>query len=269
MPVRPAPNNAESALTAVVRKRSPAPQLLVSVRNLDEAQAAVAGGCDILDLKDPAHGSLGRADADTIAAVAAWLQAEAPHIPLSAALGEAHEWLDGELAPYAPAASLAFVKLGCAGLAGSDWRHDWNAARRQAIPTRVQTARWIAVAYADWRDVRAPSLTEVIAAAIAEQCAGVLFDTFQKDGRTLFAHLDDHELTQAVTAVRSAGLLVAVAGGLLLRDVPRAAGFAPDVIAVRTAACRDERRNAPVASAAVRELQGAIKRVSARDASAG
>lgn len=264
----PTEMNSESNLARAARKRHMPPRLLVSVRNREEALAAVAGGCDILDLKEPSRGSLGRADAEAITDVATWLQAEAPHIPLSAALGEARDWLAGEALTYAPATSLAFVKLGCAGLGGSDWSRDWNEARRCALAPGPDVPRWIAVAYADWRDACAPAPAEVIAAAIAENCAGVLFDTFQKDGRTLFEHLGNDELALCIAATRDAGLLVALAGGLLLRDLPRAAAFAPDVIAVRTAACRDERRSAPVASAAVRELRRALDRIPA-DASGG
>src|SRR5579872_3508444 len=45
------------------------PRLLVSVRNLAEAESALAGGCDILDIKEPAHGAMGMADVATIAAI--------------------------------------------------------------------------------------------------------------------------------------------------------------------------------------------------------
>ena len=37
------------------------PKLLVSVRSADEARAALAGGADLIDVKEPAHGPLGAA----------------------------------------------------------------------------------------------------------------------------------------------------------------------------------------------------------------
>ena len=43
------------------------PQLLVSVRNATEAAAAVLGGADILDVKEPANGPLGRGRPDRLA----------------------------------------------------------------------------------------------------------------------------------------------------------------------------------------------------------
>ena len=42
-------------------------RLLVSVRSADEVAAAMAGGADIIDAKEPARGSLGAVDAATLA----------------------------------------------------------------------------------------------------------------------------------------------------------------------------------------------------------
>src|SRR5437879_2488209 len=63
----------------------PAPGLLVSVRSSEEAAAALAGGAHVIDIKEPAHGSLGRADDQTVSAVLACV---AGRRPVSAALGE-------------------------------------------------------------------------------------------------------------------------------------------------------------------------------------
>ncbi|MFM7835691.1 MAG: (5-formylfuran-3-yl)methyl phosphate synthase, partial [Planctomycetaceae bacterium] len=38
-------------------------RLLVSVRSADEAVVAATGGADIIDIKEPRHGSLGRPSA--------------------------------------------------------------------------------------------------------------------------------------------------------------------------------------------------------------
>ena len=44
-------------------------RLLVSVRNALEAEVALAGGAHVIDVKEPSHGSLGRADEATLAEV--------------------------------------------------------------------------------------------------------------------------------------------------------------------------------------------------------
>ena len=68
------------------------PRLLISVRDLDEAQAALHGGCDILDIKEPHRGSLGMAPLDTIQQIVAYARREYPSVPITAALGEALDY---------------------------------------------------------------------------------------------------------------------------------------------------------------------------------
>ena len=46
------------------------PRLLVSVRNAEEALMAVRGGADIIDVKEPSKGSLGRASVENLQAIA-------------------------------------------------------------------------------------------------------------------------------------------------------------------------------------------------------
>lgn len=64
-------------------------QLLVSVRNAEEAVQAADSGADIIDVKEPEFGSLGFAGGATIREV---VDAVAGRIPVSAALGECLDW---------------------------------------------------------------------------------------------------------------------------------------------------------------------------------
>ena len=60
-------------------------RLLVSVRSAAEAEAALRGGADVIDVKEPGRGPLGRADDAVIADV---VRLVAGRRPVSAALGE-------------------------------------------------------------------------------------------------------------------------------------------------------------------------------------
>ncbi len=53
-------------------------RLLVSVRDPDEAQIAAQSGVDLIDVKEPIRGSLGAADAATLAAIAQCVAGRAP-----------------------------------------------------------------------------------------------------------------------------------------------------------------------------------------------
>src|SRR5947209_3792941 len=130
-------------------------RLLVSVRDAAEAEAALAGGADLIDVKDPARGPLGRASDAALAEVVCVV---AGRRPVSAALGELLSF-DGELP--AVAGSLAYLKAGPAGLSAAGPGR-W-AERLAALgpPARV-----VAVAYADWGRAGAPSPDEVCAFAL-------------------------------------------------------------------------------------------------------
>lgn len=231
------------------------PQLLVSVRSAAEAFDALAGGCDVLDVKEPARGSLGMADV----AVVREILAAAPDaaVPVSAALGECRDWFDGDDPPAVPP-GVEFVKLGTAGLRddpdGRDWVDRWTATRRQFEQTAGRPLNWVAVSYTDWARCSAPPPEEIVAAAGRTDCRGVLFDTFHKDGRTTAEQLSVDRLRRLIAGVRERGLFSAVAGVYSFADVLAMRDLAPDVVAVRTLACAEGRRTGPICRRSVRRL---------------
>src|SRR5690606_3774048 len=111
------------------RRRSDGPRLLVSVRSEAEAVAAVAGGADIIDVKDPDRGSLGCPDAGIVEAIGA-TNGSSIDFPLTVALGECREWNEGGEFQLPERVSLA--KLGLSGLGRcDDWIAEWLAVRRR------------------------------------------------------------------------------------------------------------------------------------------
>ena len=234
-------------------------RLLVSVRNATEALTALDGGAGWIDVKEPARGALGAADAATIASV---VRAVADRCPVSAALGE----LDSrtpELVRQIPL-GVSLVKVGLAGCeAGcgeqradrSDWRDAW-ADVAATLPTGVALA---AVVYADWQAAAAPPPADVLAAAISIGCTTLLIDTFEKRGPALLDCWTAGDIVEFTTKVRRAGLRLAVAGSLTLHSIDRVLPLMPDLVAVRGAACRAG-RGGEVEAARVRELADALAR---------
>ena len=236
------------------------PRLLISVRNVAEASAAIAGGCDLLDVKEPANGSLGMAAVSDIRDVVR-VAAEAD-MPVSAALGETRDWLHRDDVPALPA-GLSFAKLGTAGLKTvPNWTDRWQTIRQrfkqEPRPSESESRLgWVAVAYADWEQIDAPSPAEVLELASNQNCDGFLIDTFLKQGRTLFDCMATDAVAGLVRSVQKEGMFCALAGSLSFRELPIARELdpRPDIIAVRSAACRDGKRNAAVDTAAVRRLR--------------
>ena len=234
------------------------PELLVSVRSAAEALAALAGGADVIDTKEPNHGSLGPADDETISDV---VRAVAGRAPVSAALGELVDLLgsqNGDLArTLVEGVSLFKMGLARCGSIGN-WQTHWQRALDTLSSTSPnRNAQAVAVVYADWHAARSPSPHDVLTAAIQCRCPALLVDTWDKSSGTLFDHWPVDDLQGFITEVRSHKISVVLAGSLVGQDIAAAARLAPDLVAVRTAACEGG-RTGTVSEKRVRELKNAI-----------
>ncbi len=229
-------------------------RLLVSVMDADEARTAAAAGADIVDVKNPAEGSLGAPSPAVIASVRAAVPAE---LPVSAAIGDMPN-LPGTAALAALGAARSgatYVKVGLWGVSTEDDAVVLLRAVRDAVPGAVV----VAAAYADAARVAhaplAPELLPRVArAAGVEVC---LLDTAVKDGRGLLEWLSADALAALVADAHAAGLEVALAGALRAEDLPVARDAGADIAGVRSAACRDGRRSGRLDAARVRALVAA------------
>jgi uncharacterized protein (UPF0264 family) len=208
-------------------------QLLVSVAGPAEARAALRGGADVIDAKDPRHGTLGPVPLHGLAAIGA---AVGGTRPLSAALGDAASE-EAVAAAVAAAASVgvAFVKVGFAGVTSA------ARARRLAVAAQRKAAgvggtRLVLVAYADWSHVESLVPAQVVAVAADAGAAGVLLDTARKTA-PLFAIESPASVAAWVAAAHTAGLFAALAGGLSGWDFASVRSLGADVVGVRGAAC--------------------------------
>ncbi len=132
------------------------------------------------------------------------------------------------------------------------WPRAWRSFRERLAEVHPNPPAWVAVIYADWIKAQSPPPEEILTAAAEHQCGAVLLDTFHKDGRSLVEVLPSQELEQIASAVHQAGLALALAGGLRKTDVPRLKPLAPEIVAIRSAACRDGNRTAEICETAVR-----------------
>ena len=212
--------------------------LLVSVRDASEAEVAAAAGAAIVDVKEPARGPLGRADAAAAAAVTAVVAGRAAvtlaggELAAAAAPLVRHTEEVLRLLPPGVAPPVA-VKAGPAGISQADWITTFRQLA-DALPAGIEP---VAVAYADWRAAAAPTPGEILDAAAAAGAATVLVDTFNKSGLGLFGIVTDEEVQDWLARARAGGMALAVAGRLGRADVSRALRLGVDVVGVRSAAC--------------------------------
>jgi (5-formylfuran-3-yl)methyl phosphate synthase len=234
-------------------------QLLVSVADPAEARAALQGGADVIDAKDPRRGALGPVPPHRLAAIRAGV---AGARPLSAALGDAaSEQAIAEAVRAARSIGVGFVKVGFAGVTSEVRARRLAAAARRSAGTETGL---VLVAYADWRRVKSLSPARVLAVAAETGAAGVLLDTASKRA-PLFALESPLSVGAWIAAAHAVGLFAALAGSLSGSEFATVRALGADVVGVRGAACVGGRtgRVSRTRVAALRALSGAAPRMPA------
>ncbi len=233
-------------------------QLLVSVADATEARAAVDGGTDVIDAKNPLKGALGAVSLSTLREIHL---AVAGRRVVSAALGDADNEETIERAAYEYAATgVGFVKVGFAGI-----RSTMRVARLIAAAIRGVRATdrlgcgVVAVAYADTGASTAIDRIALIGTAADAGATGVLIDTERKEGPGLLGLLSPQQLAAWVAMAHDRHLTVALAGKLSATDLPLISETGADIVGVRGAACLSG-RSGPVVESKIRSLKSALLR---------
>lgn len=217
-------------------------RLLVSVRSAAEAIDAVAGGADIIDVKEPNRGALGRADNQAVQSV---IDAVGDSVPVSMACGELVDLPNGSTQSPTNQSQiprkLAYAKIGLAGCVSTDvadWKEKWKHWVT-TIPTAVQP---IAVIYADASNAGSPTAADIIELSQQFNCQGILIDTFRKQKhRSLFDWQTESEIVDWIDAAHNGNQFVAIAGSLTAEHFSRVLRMQADIIAIRGAACKGDR----------------------------
>jgi len=212
-------------------------QLLVSVRSAAEAAAAIAGGADIVDAKEPRAGALGAVPIDVLREIAAELRGLRP---LSAAIGDASGEADVERTACAFAtAGASFVKIGFAGIAEPARVASLAAAARRGAAAAGAVV--VLALYADADPDASVARDDMIEIAARVGAGGVLLDTARKSGPALRALIEPRGLAAFVDRAHGCGLFAALAGKLTADDLPIVCGAGADIAGVRGAACEGGR----------------------------
>jgi uncharacterized protein (UPF0264 family) len=225
-------------------------QLLVSVRDADEAAAALAGGAGIVDAKDPEAGALGAVGRDSLAAIRRTVP---PGVPLSAARGDVTTRDEVARTLAEIDVPLAFVKVGFRGM-------DDRATVEALLIRAVRMAEAlpgspgvIAVGYADWRRAGGPCPEDLPPLIHRAGARGLLVDTAIKQAGSLPDFLSPDVLLALGRALKLHGLRYALGGSLGRGDVALARAAGADILGVRGAVCVGG-RNGRVDSALVQRM---------------
>lgn len=221
-------------------------QVLISPADVDEAVLAHRAGASIIDVKNPAEGSLGAGFPWLIRQVVE--RCSEGGTVISATLGDLpHKPGSAALAALGAAVSGArYVKAGLHGSRTAGQATELMQAVVRACREHAKDITVVAAGYADYRRFEGLAPLDLVEAAALAHADLVMLDTFSKDGQSLFDALTDAELASFASAARRAGLRVALAGSLRAEHLGRLAALGADVIGVRGAVCAGGDRGARI-----------------------
>jgi len=234
-------------------------KLLVSPVNEKEAFEAVAGGADIVDVKNPREGALGANFPWVIKRIR---ELTPRNIQVSCALGDVPN-LPGSVSLAALGAALLGVDYVKVGLYGFKTARDAiyllqnvNEAAKQYNP-KIKVA---AAGYADAQRIGALDPMQIPDIAFKAHVDVAMLDTAVKDGKSLLTFISLEHLKEFADYSHHLGLEVAFAGSLRKEDLPVIYSLGADIAGLRGAACTNsDRVNGALKRNLVKELVEVIK----------
>jgi len=216
-------------------------KLLISPMNEQEALEAIAGGADIIDVKNPKEGALGANYPWIIKRIK---EITPKNIEVSCTLGEVGNFPGSVSLAALGAASLGvnYIKVGLYGIKTPQEAifllQNVNRAAKECNP-KIKVA---VAGYADAEKIGAINPLLIPEIAYKAQVEVAMIDTSVKDGKNLFDHLSIDELKKFVNSAHSFGLEAALAGSLRKQDLPVVYGLGADIAGLRGAACTNSNR---------------------------
>lgn len=220
-------------------------KMLASVTGMAEAEIAIAGGADIVDLKDPSAGSLGAVPVETIRQVVASVAGRRETSAVCGDLPMAPEPIRLKVEEIV-GTGVGYVKIGFfpSGQAG---------ACGQTLAPIAKRTKLIAVLFADL----APDF-ELLPLLAESGFHGVMVDTADKRKGRLLDHLPPEHIPAFMERAKSLNLKAGLSGSLEAPDIPRLLPLAPDFLGFRGALCGQSRRSASIDAEAVARIRALI-----------
>jgi uncharacterized protein (UPF0264 family) len=235
-------------------------KLLISSADEKEAAEAVAGGADIVDVKNPWEGALGASFPWTIRNVRKIVPA---NVEVSCTIGDLPN-LPGSVSLAVLGAATTGVDYIKVGLSGAKTEEDAVFLLSSAVKAAKQHNQAVKVVATGYGDAeRVGALSPLLFPRIAEKAKAdvAMIDTAVKDGRDLFTFLTNEQIGQIVQDAHDRGLLMALAGSLKKEHVPSVFALKADIVGLRGAACTNgDRVKGQITRESVRELASIIRR---------
>ena len=220
-------------------------KMLASVTGPYEAEIAISGGADIIDLKDPKAGALGAVATETIRRTVTTVAGRRLTSAVCGDLPMQPETIRAKVEEIAET-SVDYIKIGF-------FPSPDAAACSEILRPSSQKARLIAVLFADM----APDF-DLLPQLARDGFHGAMVDTADKANGRLLDHLPPARIPAFVDRAKTLGLAVGLSGSLEAPDVPRLLPFAPDFLGFRGALCGEGGRTRAIDLQAVEGIRALI-----------
>jgi len=219
-------------------------KILASIKNISEAKILINSEVDIIDLKDPANGALGKLENDNIKDIISFIGKKKL---TSSTIGDLpnDEDLIAKNVNELSATEVDFIKIGV-------YENDYI----NTLSKIVSCKKLIAVFFAD---KFLPTKKEILILKNSG-FSGVMIDTSDKKSGNLFNHISDIDVHNFILSAKNLNLLTGVAGSINSSHINQIVKLNPNYMGFRGALCENiEMRNSKISANNVRNIIHLVK----------
>lgn len=238
-------------------------KLLISPKDEIEALEAVAGGADIIDIKNPKEGSLGANFPWIIKKIRKI--ADAKNLEVSATIGDLNLPGTASLAALGVSScGVDYVKVGLKVDSVKDAKAVANGVVR-AVKDYDSKINVVIAGYADFSRNNLMNCMKIPGIAAASGADFAMLDTLTKnENLNLFDHLSISNLEKFTNEAHDLGLGSALGGSLNKDHIGPLHKIGVDVIGIRGAACEFNNRSGMIKKEKVRELKEIVEKLKSK-----
>ncbi len=236
-------------------------KLLISPRDEEEALEAIAGGADIIDVKNPSEGSLGANFPWVIRRIREITPRE---LEVSAAIGDfPNKPGTASLAALGAAVSgVDYVKVGLHGVKTYPNALYFSKQIVRSVKTYNPKIKVVIAGYADTHRIN--SLDPVLIPQVTSESGAdvAMVDTATKDGVGLLDLWTLDKIKNFIQDAHNRNVIVALAGSIKKEDIPLLCNLGTDVVGIRGAACeKSDRLKGKIVKERVQELVNILNEI--------
>lgn len=243
-------------------------KLLVSPISIKEVELVLTEPPDIIDIKNPAEGSLGANFPWVISDARKKIdeynsKSSGSEIKLSAAIGDFPD-LPGSASLAALGAAFSganYVKIGLMGPTEEETAMQMAKTVVKSVKDHDSAVKVVIAGYGDSRTINASVDPMLIPRITAHAGADVaMLDTAVKNGRSIFEHLTEKQLRSFAKNCTELGLESALAGSLKLSDLEQLKSINPTIIGVRSMVCENfDREKGEIKPESIKKIKAKLR----------